>query len=161
MGLDMYLYARKETFVGRYIDDSKGAIKLELPEELKDFKDTWGQTLIKKTDYEIAYWRKANAIHKWFVDNCAEGVDDCREMWVDIDKLRDLRDLCERVLLNNDLAEKLLPTESGFFFGGTEYDEDYFRDIEYTKQVCEKAIKLLENDDLKEGCYSIIYRASW
>ena len=157
MGLDMYLYARKEIFVGRYIDESKGTIKLELPEELKDFEDTWGHVLVRKTDYEIAYWRKAKAIHKWFVENCAEGIDNCREMWVGIDKLRDLRNLCNRVLLNNNLAEKLLPTESEFFFGGTEYDEDYFEDIEYTKQVCDKAIKLLEEDDF----YSIHYVASW
>lgn len=26
---------------------------------------------------EIAYWRKANHIHKWFVDNVQYGVDDC------------------------------------------------------------------------------------
>lgn len=157
MGLDMYLYARKEIFVGGYIDESKGTIKLELPEELKDFEDTWGHVLVRKTDYEIAYWRKANAIHKWFVENCADGIDNCREMWVGLDKLRELRNLCNRVLLNKDLAEKLLPTESGFFFGGTEYDEDYFEDIEYTKQVCDKAIKLLEEED----CYSIHYIASW
>lgn len=26
---------------------------------------------------EIAYWRKANAIHRWFVDNVQNGTDDC------------------------------------------------------------------------------------
>ena len=28
-------------------------------------------------DNQIASWRKANAIHKWFVDNVQDGVDDC------------------------------------------------------------------------------------
>ena len=25
---------------------------------------------------EMIYWRKANAIHNWFVENCQEGVDE-------------------------------------------------------------------------------------
>jgi len=27
---------------------------------------------------EVGYWRKANAIHKWFVDNVQNGEDDCQ-----------------------------------------------------------------------------------
>ena len=25
----------------------------------------------------VAYWRKANAIHRWFINNIADGVDNC------------------------------------------------------------------------------------
>ena len=27
--------------------------------------------------YEVLMWRKANAIHNWFVQNVQKGVDDC------------------------------------------------------------------------------------
>ena len=29
------------------------------------------------------YWRKANAIHGWFVKNAQQGIDDCRTYSVD------------------------------------------------------------------------------
>ena len=29
-------------------------------------------------DESFGYWRKANQIHKWFVDNVQGGIDDCR-----------------------------------------------------------------------------------
>ena len=30
--------------------------------------------------YNIAYWRKANAIHGWFVAECADGVDESQQI---------------------------------------------------------------------------------
>jgi hypothetical protein len=39
---------------------------------------------------EVMYWRKANQIHKWFVDNVQDGVDDCKEYWVSEEKLQEL-----------------------------------------------------------------------
>ena len=50
---------------------------------------------IIKGDTEIIYWRKANAIHKWFVENVQEGVDDCGEYEVTVEQLTELRDLCK------------------------------------------------------------------
>ncbi len=44
------------------------------------------------------YWRKANHIHKWFVDNVQEGNDDCGTYDVSIEQLTELRDLCKKVL---------------------------------------------------------------
>ena len=47
----------------------------------------------------VGYWRKANAVHKWFVDHVQNGEDDCayhRE--VKKEDLEDLRDACEKVL---------------------------------------------------------------
>jgi len=40
---------------------------------------------------EIGYWRKANAIHGWFVRNCADGVDECQPIAVSRDDLTALR----------------------------------------------------------------------
>jgi hypothetical protein len=46
---------------------------------------------------EVCYWRKANQIHKWFVDNVQGGVDDCGEYLVTEDELDELRELCKKL----------------------------------------------------------------
>lgn len=54
----------------------------------------------------VAYWRKANHIHKWFVDNIQDGEDDCgyhRE--VTERDLRRLLDICKVILDNVVLKE--------------------------------------------------------
>lgn len=79
------------------------------------------------------YWRKANHIHRWFVEHCQDGVDDCRLADpVHPEELAGLVESCREVLETPILAAKLLPTESGFFFGGVEYDEYYIHDTKYT-----------------------------
>lgn len=47
---------------------------------------------------ETGYWRKANAIHKWFVENVQDGEDDCKEYYVDENDLKKLLDVVNRVL---------------------------------------------------------------
>ena len=110
----------------------------------------------------MAYWRKANAIHKWIVDNCADGRDECQEIYVPIDKLIELKDACGDVLENHSLAKDLLPTCEGFFFGGQEYDEWYYRDVEYTYDILTKLINFLnEHSNGLRYRYEVIYNASW
>lgn len=81
---------------------------------------------------EMAYWRKANHIHKWFVDNVQGGTDDCGEYDVTVEELTALRDLCKRALALADTNEILLPPEAGFFFGGTDITPWYWEDIDTT-----------------------------
>lgn len=106
---------------------------------------------------EVGYWRKANAIHKWFVDNVQDGIDDCdyhRE--VTKEDLEELRDICHEVLCDPDDAEGLLPTEGGFFFGSTEYDDWYIADLRKTIEIVDK---VLETTDFETQM--IYYRSSW
>lgn len=103
-------------------------------------------------EFEAGYWRKANAIHKWFVENCQDGVDECQETYVSRKKLAELKKLCEEVLASKDTDK--LQTQSGFFFGGTDYDEWYWADIEQTIKICEKCLALPEEWDFS-------YRSSW
>lgn len=159
MGLDMYLYLRKEEYTSKSEFRNKDMKNL-YPSELKGFEeDILNRNFASrsiKTDYQIGYWRKANAIHKWFVDNCADGEDDCTPVYVPVAKLKELRNLCSRVLQNKSKANELLQTEEGFFFGTTEYDDWYFRDLEYTKQLLDKVITFVDGSD-----YEVIYQASW
>lgn len=106
---------------------------------------------------QVGYWRKANAIHQWFVDNVQDGEDDCdyhNEVTKEV--LEDLLDICQQVLDNHDLAYELLPTQSGFFFGGTEYDEYYFDDIKDTIEIIKNVLETTDFD--KEMIY---YVSSW
>lgn len=88
---------------------------------------------------EIGYWRKANHIHKWFVDCVQDGEDDCEKYEVTKSNLLDLKAVCEEVLSlkgkDEGKIEEILPTESGFFFGSTSYDEYYFSDVEETIRI--------------------------
>ena len=43
---------------------------------------------------EVAYWRKANAIHRWFVNNVQDGIDECQETIVTRNQLFTLLQIC-------------------------------------------------------------------
>lgn len=140
MGLDMYFTRR--TFVYSH---QREMLSINLPgiEAKKVCEIREG----------IAYWRKANAIHAWFVKNVQEGKDDCEEYYVDNDKIQELVDTCKKVLADNSLAESLLPSQSGFFFGQTAYNEYYFDDLRATVKMLTPYI-----DNKRDNFY---YRASW
>lgn len=150
MGLDMYLTA--EVFVSEYYKDQEelfAYLKDNAPKGLKGFEPTC-------VTYEVGYWRKANAIHKWFVQNVQNGQDDCEDYGVSIDNLHKLKDICQRILEDKSLATELLPSASGFFFGSVEYDEYYFRDLERTLDIINK---IFNNPDCE--MWYIKYRSSW
>ena len=164
MGLDMYLYLRKQEYhCGGSWHSEEEQEKAKYPKELAELEaEIKGRNFPSvsiDTDYQVGYWRKANAIHKWFIDNCADGVDKGQDIYVSQKKAQELLDKCNEVLTNRLLAEKKLPTQSGFFFGSIKYDESYFEDIEYTKHILEKVIAFIESEEGKY--YRIIYYANW
>lgn len=152
MGLDMYLY--KDTYVGGNFEHNnvQGEINLTRGRDNKPINVKINR--LSSIREEVAYWRKANAIHQWFVDNVQNGEDNCGTYFVSADNLRKLVDICNKVLAYPDEAGKLLPVASGFFFGSDEYDEWYMRSLEYTIETVES---LLEEDP--EGDY--YYHSSW
>ena len=165
MGLDMYLNVRKYI---RQIDFEKGYDQEDGYSQTEDFQKlievTGLEKLIEKgsgtganVDVPVAQWRKANAIHKWFVDNRGDGEDNCQEIPCHLDHLEALVADCKKVIDNNDLAQEVLPTEGGFFFGETEYNEGYFSDIQYTHDRISEVIKLMRELD----CDWATYQASW
>ena len=60
---------------------------------------------------EIHYWRKANQIHNWFVNNLPEGVENCYPNHVERCNLEQLLQECKRVLENKELAEEMMEIE--------------------------------------------------
>ena len=140
----------------------------------------------------VGYWRKANHIHKWFVDNVQDGEDNCDYYELKPSQLEKLLNTCKEVikLIEDDKntttkpityneikdgkfqevqgteivysdetyskVEELLPTRSGFFFGGTEYDQWYFEDVKNTITMIEKV--LVETDFENQF---VVYGSSW
>lgn len=137
---------------------------------------------------QVGYWRKANAIHSWFVDNIQNGVDDCNyHREVTEEDLEKLLDVCKqvyescvmmlgsvkngqtctengwvdnielgKVVIDTSVAEELLPTTSGFFFGNTDYNEWYVEDIANTIEIVQRVLETTDFD--KEMVY---YVSSW
>lgn len=106
---------------------------------------------------DVGYWRKANNIHNWFVENVQNGVDDCcYHGEVTKEDLEELLDICHEVICNPNVAELRLPTQGGFFFGSTDYDEYYFDDIRETMDII---TKVLETTDFDKQM--ICYISSW
>jgi hypothetical protein len=152
MGLDMYLSAKK--YLSTYFDATDG-IKINAINDMFgiDGNDEYG---VKEITFRAAYWRKANAIHQWFVDNVQLGTDDCDEYGVTREKLQELMELCERIIASPREGEELLPTQGGFFFGSTEYDTYYMEDIKHTAE----RIKKILSDTAFTNC-DFYYQSSW
>ena len=54
---------------------------------------------------EVAYWRKANAIHGWFVNNVQNGVDKCQKSPVTRQQLNELLSVCHEVIKSAKLID--------------------------------------------------------
>lgn len=145
MGLDMYLNAK------RYFWHNENKIAEQIAKHLPEI----GEKRVKEITVQAMYWRKSNQIHQWFVDNVQKGVDDCGYYEVSREQLQKLIQVIEEVLANRDNADNILPTASGFFFGGTEYDEWYFKDLEDTLP------ELKELLDPKWKSWDFEYHSSW
>lgn len=113
MGLDMYL-ERSKKVNGLSINE------IGILRDYIDWKESGNECSFMawcgrheaevKTDYidkiknenidfqEVGYWRKANQIHNWFVQNVQNGIDDCGRYEVSKEDLIKLRNLCEKVL---------------------------------------------------------------
>lgn len=190
MGLDMYLSAEK--YLSGYEHSGE-----EAQNKVKDLCSIAG--LPEPTEYSpsvhikvtVCYWRKANAIHAWFVRECQDGNDDCEDHRVEREQLQELVDKCKQVLrlktvvdkvtdstsvsfspetgviveksqspglvvARPESAEEILPTQSGFFFGRTDYDQYY---LEYLKHTVETLEKILADDRFNDCDF--YYRSSW
>jgi hypothetical protein len=155
MGLDMYLSAK------RYLwSDKDKAISEQVGEIIgvqgdQERRFNGSSLVVKEISLDAMYWRKANAIHGWFVNVVQDGDDDCNSYDVERSQLQTLHDLCKDILEHPD-AERdadLEPTQ-GFFFGSYEKDEWYYQDLKNTVEGLERVLALPDE-------YSFSYQASW
>lgn len=93
MGLDMYLSRKK--YIGANYEHRKVTGSANIM--IGDKKIPINFKQISYVEEQVCYWRKANQIHKWFVDNVQDGNDDCRQYWVSVEKLEELLKLCKEI----------------------------------------------------------------
>ena len=168
MGLDMYVNIRNKNtqskleaykaWEQKYSYEEFQRLTEEQKEEYRNSEPEYDENMYGK---ELMYWRKANQIHNWFVQNCQNGVDDCEQYAITVADLMKLKELCEKILTMTEkrkemrytsysatekvevdvlyltpegveFATKHLPSRSGFFFGSTEYDDWYVWELENT-----------------------------
>lgn len=174
MGLDMYLYARKYVTKFDYTNFSRGNPEMPpvrkewetlaafSPKGLMNNAQDFGGISIS---YPVGYWRKANAIHGWFVNELAQGVDECQEIPVDRGHLEILRDSCKAVLsapkdeMSDEAAEQNLEPTQGFFFGAYDIDEYYINDLKFTVETIDNILSIISQDS--PDYWQFIYQASW
>jgi hypothetical protein len=156
MGLDQYL--NKKLYVSEF--ETGGPEMVDNVYKFLGITDESGNYKHAEIMVPAIYWRKSNQIHKWFVDNVQEGEDDCKEYNVGIDELKNLLGVVKEQLKNK--KKIILEPQSGFFFGRTEIDEYYWRDLERTKKELEREIKFHE-DELKNRNrnWDFYYTSSW
>ena len=144
MGLDMYLSAKRYLWS---IDEKDVALSNQLD------KEVGGQGLgrTKEISRDAYYWRKAWAIHSWFVDNVQNGDDNCREYYVSRQQLEELLNILKMVDENPLLADELLPLQSDSE-DGKEWE------LGQIKKTIPDLERLL-NEDLEQ--WDFYYSSSW
>lgn len=155
MGLDMFLYAKQALYGSDLATPINAAVNAEWKQHgVKVVAGVGNAEFGNEITICVAYWRKAKAIHKWFVDNVQGGVDDCGSYNVSREKLETLRKACAAILANPSKAQELLPTQDGSFFGGTEYDDWYEECLRSTVDMIDALISIPER-------WYFVYQASW
>jgi len=154
MGLDMNLTAEKYISGYDFRPAEERATYHRLVKEFGVAEIVQDHSPSATVSFTVAYWRKAHAIHAWFVSEVQDGQDDCKRYYVDQDKLIELRGICQTLLLAKDpmkaaaSALGTLPPEPGF---GAEY---FREDIEETITQIDRVLTLGDG-------FSIYYEASW
>ncbi len=120
MGLDMYLTGNRHILNARS-----------------------GSMRKKSESYDLGYWRKHQKLHNYIVQKFANGVDDCEEIELSLDDLREIR----RAVQNPNIMGADNPEEA---------TGDETHDL---TQLLQATAWLLEKDD--EAYRSVNYQASW
>ncbi len=184
------MYAARKFYVQNWDSPEEERFSVEVAYGGQPLK-TLDHERVSVIEEDVMYWRKANHIHAWFVDNVQNGNDDCGTYIVSVGNLRELLSTCQKVLEASTLvdgtvymgtiwgprdpepveqrepgkviedptvAKQLLPTRAGFFFGSTEYDEEYLTDVKDTQEWAAHMLSDLEKADTPSD---IVYSSSW
>lgn len=180
MGLDMYL--TKKTFIGAEYEHRKITGEINIFQDGKRVNIDFNR--VSEITESAGYWRKANHIHNWFVENVQDGKDDCGEYYVSEDNMEELLNICKTIkdecplvpatirngrvykdgewvdiledgyLMNNSHIASKLLPTRDGFFFGS---TDY---NQYYMQDIEDTIKILE-ECLKDESGMYYYSSSW
>ncbi len=168
MGLDMYFSRR--TYVSSFRStrdaDGKWGERDVNNMELKFDDADLSHINLKNVRYIeelFGEFRKFNALHSYVVDNFGGGKDECQVIYLDIDNLIQIHEMLSLVKESLSIGDKViasqtLPPSEGFFFGSTEIDEWYEKDV---NEAVEVFGKIIEEHSIVGYNASYSYQASW
>lgn len=139
MGLDMWLSVRG------YTTDEE--LKEKVCEHFKWPKNSKNLDICLM----LCHWKNEFALHEYFVN--LESSDNDSRMWVSMEELQYLVNLCDDVLAQPDSAKELLPIPSGYLPHG--YNEHYFECLKDTSAQLKEIIKAYGDDEV------LVYEWSW
>lgn len=118
MGLDMYL--NKKIYIGANYEHRGITGKIDI----KEGKVKIPVNLSKVTYIieQAGYWRKANAIHQWLVNNIQDGEDDCTEYYFSEEKMQELLDICNTILVGTILEDGKIANGYSYSNGEKNYN---------------------------------------
>lgn len=106
---------------------------------------------VKEQKEQIGYFRKVNFLVNYFDKSKSKN-----EIKITKKEVEELLNLCNIVLKYHKenpedkiVASKVLPTQDGFFFGSTDYDEYYYEDVKAVKEYIENEL-LKQFDNLED-----------
>lgn len=157
MGLDQYLYATNYLSGGKWQSEDKQSSYAKIAEALEADKFIYEELPSISINVKVGYWRKANQVHNWFVNEVQRGEDNCAEYYVTREQLGELLQVCKDVKASKhpDVVNDLLPPQAGFFFGSYEIDDWYWEQIDYTIEQLERVLATVP-----EG-WDFAYQSSW
>ena len=121
MGLDMYLSAK--LYVSDYThnngEHTKQFAAILAAAEIDDAYCRRCGTPGLEVAVTVASWRKANQIHRWFVEHCQDGNDDCGHYYVSREQLEALVALCKQVLSTVETVDGQLHNGTTYYPDGT------------------------------------------
>lgn len=152
MGLDMYLTGEKY-----FVRDYKSAEYLD-DDASRPIDDDGDH--IESSNHSLAYWRKHAPLHRFIVNEFADGEDDCRRIGLGLD---DLIKIAEAIEGNK------LPADDdcvGFFFGSPETWAEHRADAkDHAAQFRAAAAWSANEPKYDNGSpkqwRSVYYQASW
>lgn len=122
--IDKYLSWRDDEAARKYtLKDWCGVNQKDLPP--KELVKHYEQNCQGAPSEDVGYWRKANQIHNWFVENVQDGEDDCGCYEVSQEQLEGLLETC-KLIKNKCKLIKGKVKASEYFQDGkwvTEYED--------------------------------------
>ena len=157
MGLDIFFYKFKKAD-WEMANELKEAIANEPDDEKANKMIDEANEMLPDIQTKIGSFRKVNFLMAFFNYTDID-EDDCEYKEVSRKQLQELKDRCARIITQhgegeeyteNDiaLAKELLPTQSGFLWGSTEYDKWYFADVKEVLEWVNGVLDALGDDEV-------------
>ena len=136
MGLDMYLTRKK--YIGAEYNFNKIKGTIFITKDGKELPIDFNK--VSYIEESVGYWRKANQIHNWFVENVQDGEDNCHPHYVSFEKLEELLKVCKEVKKSIKLVDGKLIQSYTFDADGNRINNYIDGKVIEDTSVCEELL---------------------